>query len=141
MVTEQQMIKILEEFLKAWNSHDANQITQFFSENCLYEEGALGVANHGKQQLKSYLEILFHDFPDFSLVMKDNLCNNERAAYEGTWSGTFTNSTMPGMAPATGKKVTIPFGGFVETEKGKISRLSSYWDLVSFLKQAGLMPG
>jgi len=141
MATELLTVDLSQEFQNAWNSHDVLKILLYFTEKCLYEEGALGVATHGKQELKSYLEILVHDFPDFTIVMQNYFSNSGRAAYEGTWSGTFANNSMPGMPPATGKKVTMPFAAIIEMNNGKINRHSSYWDLVSFLKQTGLMPG
>jgi steroid delta-isomerase-like uncharacterized protein len=56
---------------------------------------------------------------------------------EWTMSGTQTGE-MPGM-PATGKTFSLRGASVVELRDGKLTRCSDYWDLVTLLKQLGLM--
>lgn len=46
---------------------------------------------------------------------------------------------LAGM-PATHKKFSIRGASVVELNNARIKRISDYWDLVTFLKQLGLMP-
>lgn len=140
MAIELKLDQIAQELLEVWNAHEMDKILPFYTDNCLYEEDAIGVATRGKAQLKSYISSLFNDFPDFNLVKRNVFSTGSQLAWEGTWTGTFTHSSMPGMPPATGKQVSIPFAAVIETRDGKASRHSCYWDLMAFLQQAGLMP-
>jgi steroid delta-isomerase-like uncharacterized protein len=42
--------------------------------------------------------------------------------------------------PATGKPFSVRGSTIYELREGKIKRNSDYWDMVTFLKQIGIMP-
>ena len=46
---------------------------------------------------------------------------------------------LPGL-PATGKRFSVRGATVFELQGEKIRRVSDYWDMVTFLKQIGVMP-
>jgi steroid delta-isomerase-like uncharacterized protein len=132
--------KMMKNSLAAWNSHDVDKILTFFTDDCIYEDVALGVVNHGKKELKAFINSMFVDFPDVKLEGKTAFQAGDWAGVEWVMTGTFAHSSIPGM-PATGKKFSIRGASVQELRKGKIRRNSDYWNLASFIQQVGLMPG
>jgi steroid delta-isomerase-like uncharacterized protein len=132
--------KVMKNNLAAWNSHDVEKILSFFADDCTYEDVALGVVNHGKKELKTFINSMFVDFPDVKLEGKSAFQSGDWAGGEWVMTGTFAHSSIPGM-PATGKKFSIRGVSIQELRKGKISRNSDYWNRASFMQQVGLMPG
>ena len=54
----------LENYSRAWSSHDIERIASFFTDDCSYEDVAVGVVNRGKEQLKAFVQATFAAFPD-----------------------------------------------------------------------------
>jgi steroid delta-isomerase-like uncharacterized protein len=124
--------KAMNDYVAAWNAHDAERILSFCADDVVFEEVPMGKVFRGKKEAKDFISNSFTSFPDFKLEIKSGF---------GEWdmSGTFAHSDMPGM-PATGKKFSVRGASIIEFRQGKISRESMYWDLASFLQQVGLMP-
>ena len=62
--------KMMDEYIKAWNSHDTNKIISFFTDDCIYEDVALGIVNHGIKETTAFVNTMAVDFPDFKLELK-----------------------------------------------------------------------
>jgi steroid delta-isomerase-like uncharacterized protein len=124
--------------LNAWSSHDVDKVLSLYSDDCTYEDLALGRVNRGKAELKAFVMSTYHWSPDVKFEVKSAFNSGEWAASEWVMAGTHTG-TSPQM-PATGKKFSIHGASIVQAHKGKISRQSDYWNLAAFLLQVGLMP-
>jgi steroid delta-isomerase-like uncharacterized protein len=131
--------KMVKDLFAVWNSHDVGKILSFFTDDCVYEDVAMGVVNHGKKELETFINSLFVDFPDFKLEGKSAFQAGDWVGGEWVMTGTFAHSSNPAM-PATGKKFSARGASISELRKGKIIRNSDYWNLASFLQQVGLMP-
>jgi steroid delta-isomerase-like uncharacterized protein len=70
--------------------------------------------------------------------MKSFFSTGDPIASEWVMSGTHAGD-VPGL-PATGKSFSIRGASIIELHKGKVSRQTDYYNLVSFLKQVGLLP-
>jgi len=133
------MEKMMKDYIAAWNSHDVNKILSFFTDDCVYEDAALGVVNHGKKELRAFAKFIFTDMPDFKLEIKSAFSAGDWAVDEAVMTGTFAHSSIPGMQ-ATGKRFSVRAASIRELRKGKISRNTDYWDRVTYMQQVGAMP-
>jgi steroid delta-isomerase-like uncharacterized protein len=131
--------KAMNDYVAAWNSHDAERILSFCTDDVVFEEVPMGKVFRGKKEAKDFVSSTFANFPDFKIELKSGFNAGDHGAGEWVMSGTFAQSNIPGM-PATGKKFSVQGASIIEFHKDKISRESMYWNLVSFLQQVGLMP-
>jgi len=129
--------KKLEQWAELLSSHDTTSFLDLFTDDCMYEDVALGVTNQGKTELRSFIEGVFAAMPDFHIDLKTSFVSGDRAAMEWVMSGTHAGD-LPGM-PATQKRFSIRGATVAELRGTKIRRNSDYWDLSTFLKQVGLM--
>jgi len=130
--------KMVKDYYIAWNSHDAEKITSFFTDDCVYEDLAGGLVNRGKKELGDYIKATFSWSPDVKFEMKSFFSSGNWIGSEWSMSGTHAGD-FPGI-PATGKRFSIRGASVTELRKGKISRNSDYWNMLSFLQQVGLLP-
>jgi len=131
--------RMFEDYLAAWSSHDVEKIASFFTDDCVYEDVAVGAVNRGKEELKAFASALFAGVPDLKFELKSVFVAGDRAGDEWIMTGTQTGA-LPGI-PATGKSFSIRGASIIELHEGKITRNADYWDLASLLRQLGLMPG
>jgi steroid delta-isomerase-like uncharacterized protein len=96
------------------------------------------VAIQGKQETKSYVRGGFAAVPDVRKELKAFFCTGDQAVCEMVETGTQTGAF--GRIPATGKSYSLRVAWIIEIRKDKISRLASYYDVLGFLRQVGLMP-
>ena len=136
MVTD--VKKMWEDYHAAWLSYDVERIATFFTDDCVYEDVAMGVVNRGKQELKAFVTCTFAAFPDIKFEDKSFFSSGDCIAIEWVMTGTQTGD-LPGI-PATNKSFSVRGASVTELRAGKISRNSDYWNLVSFLQQIGLLP-
>lgn len=130
--------RMFEDYLGAWSSHDVEKIASFFTDDCVYEDVAMGAVNRGKEELKAFLSATFAAFPDFKVEPTSLFVAGDWAGSEWIMSGTQTGDI--GGIPATGKSFSIRGASIIELHEGKISRNADYWNLASLLQQVGLMP-
>lgn len=99
-----------EQYLEAWNDHDIDRLLEFFTDDCVYEDVALGRINKGKEELRKFAEETFETFPDFGVVDERGVfgASHGRFASEWTMSGTHEGD-QPGF-PATHKRFSVRGG-------------------------------
>ena len=131
--------KMSNEFNAAWNSHDINRIKEFYTDDCVFEDLALGVVCHGKKELTDHINMLLADIPDLKWEVTSAFGTNDWQGNEWIMSGTFAHSSTPGM-PATGKTFSVRQAGIYQLRNGKYVRETVYMNMVTFLQQVGLMP-
>jgi steroid delta-isomerase-like uncharacterized protein len=125
-------------YYAAWNSHDVERIISFFTEKGVYEDVAGGLVSRGKKEISKYAEMTFVWSPDVKFEMKSFFSAGDWIGSEWLMKGTHKGD-IPGL-PATGKRFSIRGASVTELRKGKISRNTDYWNMLSFLQQVGLLP-
>jgi steroid delta-isomerase-like uncharacterized protein len=130
--------RMLDDWAVAWSVHDIDKLLSLFTDDCVYEDVTLGAVNHGKAELKGFADRLFAAFPDFKIELASGFIAGNWAGAEWTMSGT-QKGDLP-QIPATGKRISVRGSTICELREGKIKRNSDYWDMVTFLKQIGIMP-
>ena len=130
--------RMFKDYGLAWSSHDAEKIASFFTDDCVYEDVAIGAVNRGKKELKDFINGTFAAFPDFKIEPKSLFFSGDWVGSEWIMTGTHTGD-FP-LMPATGKSFSIRGASISELHEGKFRRNTDYWNLASFLQQVGLMP-
>lgn len=133
-----QNLENIKDATEAWSSHDTMKILSYFTDNCVYEDLAFGVVNHGKGSLRNFIYVMFAAFPDLNIEIKSFSLSGDWYGSEWIISGTHKGD-LPNM-PATGKKFSIRGATIGELKEGKIKRSSNYYDRMTFQDQIGVMP-
>jgi steroid delta-isomerase-like uncharacterized protein len=130
--------KLTRDIIAAWNSHDPEKFASFLIDDCVYEDVPMGVVNHGKEQVKAFVAVLFSAVPDVKMETTSLFTVGDWGACEYVMTGTQTGAL--GQFPATGKSFSVRGVSVVQFRNGKFSRNSNYYDMVSWLQQLGLLP-
>ena len=140
----QENTRLDEEFIAAWNAHDADRALALLSEDVVWQDVASPEPMHGKAAIRPYLQGWFTAFPDLNARVKNRVVTEDQVAAEVEFTG--TNSGPLQMAPgapaipATGKKVTGQGTYFVRIRNGKGVAVHSYPDGAGMMMQLGLIP-
>jgi steroid delta-isomerase-like uncharacterized protein len=106
----------------AWASRDVEKILNLYSDDCVWEELAIGKVMSGKEEIRSFLNEWFAAFPDNTLETISSITSGNFRCAEwinrGTHNGDFLN------IPATGKTFSIRGASIIELREGKIIRVS-----------------
>ena len=132
------MEKLYRDYLAAWNSHDTKKVLSFYTDDCVYEDLALGVVKRGKKELSDFINESFTGFPDFKFELKGCFFSTERACTEWVMTGTHSGD-LPKLR-ATGRTISVRGAGISEVKGDKLSRHTDYYDMVTLLRQLGVIP-
>ena len=80
--------------------------------------------------------------PDSRMDVTAIIESGNRVVVEGEYSGTHTGplGTPQGEVPPTGRKLKLPLCDVIEVAAGRITRISAYYDQMTFAAQLGLLP-
>ncbi len=78
-----------------------------------------------------------HAMPDMKVAVNQIVAERDMVAVYWTASGTNTQSGMG--FPATGKKINVNGMTFFRFKAGKICEEWSVWDMLSMMRQAGVL--
>jgi steroid delta-isomerase-like uncharacterized protein len=115
--------KTIHELIAAISSHDVEKMASLFTEDCLYEDVALGSAMHGREALKTGYRNLFSSIPDFKLELESLFIADDWVGSEWVMTGT----------PITGENFSIRGASISQLQGGKIKRNADYYDPASLL--------
>src|SRR5208283_138724 len=87
---------VLKEYTTAWNSHDTEKVVSFFTDDCVYEDIGFSKTNHGKEELRAFINGFFAASPDTDFELKSSFVSGNWYCGEWVWSGTHTGNT-PGL--------------------------------------------
>ena len=128
---------VLEDWEASWSRHDIDKLLSLYTDACVYEDVTMAAVNRGKAEVEQFARTVFTAFPDFNIELTSGFTAGNWAGAEWTMKGTHKGD-LPGM-PATGRGFSVRGATICELRSGKIKRNSDYWDMVTFLKQTGLM--
>ena len=117
--------RVIHELIVAISSHDVEKLAALFTEDCLYEDVALGSVMRGREALKTGYGNLFASIPDFKLALESLFIADNWVGSEWVMTGT----------PTTGKSFSIRGASISELQGGKIKRNSDYYDPTLLLQQ------
>lgn len=133
---------IADAFLKALNAHDVAKLGEHLADNVTYWEANMPAPITGRKAVEDHFRENWKAFPDANVQLVNRMASEEWVVDEVAWSGTHKGPiNAPGQTiPATGKRAQGPAVAVARTEKGKITRLSIYYDNLAFMMQLGLAP-
>jgi steroid delta-isomerase-like uncharacterized protein len=112
-------------FLDAYNAHDLDAVAEVLTPDAVYDDKGTGERYDGKEAVLGYVRVMFSAAPDCVWKLRSIIAGDDRAAFEGTWSGTVT---MPKGSPGAG--TTLPMSAdaatVVDVRDGLISSLVDY---------------
>lgn len=128
---------VLDALAAAWNGHDTETVLALFSDDCEYEDVALGRIWRGKTELREFVGAdVFGNVPDFRYVLVHRFATPLWGAIEYELSGTPLRD--PGGNPMSGKRFTVRGASILELRNARIRRNSDYWDLATAMRQLGI---
>jgi steroid delta-isomerase-like uncharacterized protein len=130
--------QIVRDFVAAGNMHDVERQVSLFTDDCIYEDVALGKTTHGKDELHAFSKEFFAGAPDLKEELKSVIVSGNRVAIEWIMSGTHTGD-WPDL-PANGKSFSMRGVSLMELRDGKIQRNTDYYDSASWMRQLGVEP-
>ena len=105
------------ELIAAISSHDVEKMASLFTEDCFYEDVALGSAMRGREALKTGYSNLFATIADFKLELTSLFIAGNWVGSEWVMTGTLT----------PGKHFSIRDASISELQGGKVKRNSDYY--------------
>lgn len=138
-MSDPKLERVLDEWAAAWKSHDIDRLLRLFTDDCVYEDVALGAVSRGHGELREFAAQTFAILPDFDLQVTSQFISGGRGAIEWIMSGTQAFA-VPGF-PAEGKRFSgLRAATIVEFRDGEIQRNTDYWDGAAVLRQTGVLP-
>ncbi len=126
--------QIAENWIAAWNSHNAEKVIPLFTSDVMYEDVTFGAANHGQAELRKFALDFFEAVPDMKFELINSSVEGRHGSIEWVFSGTDKGIYK------TGKKFTVRGVSIVNLDKEKISRNLDFYDSATIMRQVGLLP-
>ncbi|MCX6007517.1 MAG: ester cyclase [Chloroflexi bacterium] len=130
--------KLAKDLIAAINSQDVDKVLSFFTDDCVYEDVAVGKVNRGKQELKAFFTGWYVFSRDLKFELTSQFSAGDWGATEWIMSGIHTGDVLG--IPATNKRFSVRGVSITELGMGRIRRNSDYWNLATFLQQIGILP-
>jgi len=122
---------------EAFNARDLDKAVSTCIENIVWEDYGRGVTTKSRAELKDSYKDWADGFSDGKITDTKAIDAGETVVVE--YIGRGTNDGPMGPAPATGKRVSLPFVDIFHFDKdGKVTSGASYYDMFSLLVQMGL---
>lgn len=142
--TEAQIRVVAEAVFRAWNDHDVEAILAHLADDVVWSEPSLDEPTRGKLAVAADLKDTFTTFPDLHFPVEGYQVfpSADQEASVGTWTltATMTGSSKRVGVPATGKSVLISGTVLTRFSEGLISEYTTYYDMLDFMQQLGLLP-
>lgn len=122
----------------AWSDKDIDALVDLFTEDCTYQDMALGALHKGHAGVREFAEGVFTTMPDFSLTFPVRLVTPERGSshwvIKAHWNGPFEGVDRTGHA--------IEFTGLssYRFRDGRIVENIDCWDYVAMIRAFGVVP-
>jgi steroid delta-isomerase-like uncharacterized protein len=124
--------------IDTWNTRVNEKIIQLYSNDYLGEDVSGNKKRTGIEGVKSWLNSVFHAFPNIHYTLVDHIENGDRIVLHWIAEGNHHGSFL--KIPASGKQVSINGMSLLKIENGKIKEGKLFWDLAGVLRQIGLLP-
>lgn len=140
---EQENIQAFHQILEAFNSKDWDRFKTYQAPSCIYDEIATDRYVQGVDQYVDAIRVWTAAFPDIKGTVTSTYVSEDTVVAEITWDGTQSGALqMAGgeLIPPTGKRSTLRAVQVVTFENGKTKAVRHYFDLMSMMRQLGLLP-
>jgi steroid delta-isomerase-like uncharacterized protein len=126
--------KLIRSYYDAFNRGDSEGMLAHLSDDVVHDVNQ-GERRTGKDKFRAFNARMDHNYKEelkdiVVLVSKDGT----RAAAEFNVHGVYKNSEE-GLPPAKGQKYVLPAGTFFAVRDGKITRVTTYYNLTDWIMQ------
>jgi len=130
---------LLDTYFAAFNAGDKTKMESLVAQDLVHDVNE-GERREGKDQFWAFNVHMSRCYKEriTDLVLFVNE-DGTRAAAEFMVSGTYLE-TDEGLPPANGQTYRLPAGSFFEIKDGKISRITTYYNLKDWIAQVGGKP-
>lgn len=122
---------LIRAYFEAFNRHDLEGMLDTLSEDVVHDinEGGQEVGKEAFRRFKEHMDECYREQISDLVVM----ISGDRGAAEFTCSGEYlkTDGSLP---EARGQKYSIPAAAFFECANGKITRVTSYYNLRGWIE-------
>ena len=122
--------------MQAENAHRMEETLATLTENCLFEDMALGQVFQGHAGAREYYQTWWDAFSTTAHPEHVYYTDRDFAVAEVRFQGTHTGPFL-GIQP-TGRQVDLPTAIFVSFRDGLMAGERMYWDMASLLRQLGV---
>ena len=135
-------IELLEKHLAAYGAGKWDEYKQDLANDVIYEEVALRQRVQGPDEYIKFVARWKKAFPDLAAKVKNIFGDGDNFVAEILWEGTQSGPLESpfGTIPASGKRGSTNATLVVKMKNGKIAEVHHYFDLLTVLLQAGIMP-
>jgi steroid delta-isomerase-like uncharacterized protein len=126
--------QLIRDYYAAFNAGDSTGMLAFLTEDVIHDVNQ-GERRQGKDKFKAFNARMDHNYSEqlkdiVVMVSKDAT----RASAEFNVHGVYKNSE-DGLPPAKGQKYVLPAGTFFAVRDGKITRVTTYYNLTDWMMQ------
>ncbi len=143
-MSKEEVKRINDQGMAAWNSHSADAFVALFADNLVWKDVGLAEPLRTKDAVRQYFQAWMTAFPDMVARTTNVLLTDDALAVELEWTGTHKGPLQgpPGAPPVppTGKKVAGKGAFFAKVRNGKVVEFSAHPDIAGMLMQLGLVP-
>ncbi len=122
--------------VEAETAHKMEETLATLTEDCVFEDCALGKVWHGKEGARDHYRMWWDAFGVMPQATARYTVTPEQMVVELRFTGTHVGPFL-GIAP-TGRKVDIPMVLFVELRDGLLHGEKFYWNIADLLTQLGI---
>lgn len=128
----------LEQYLAAWNAHDAPRAAALLTDDSEYFDASFAGRQFGRAAIEEKaINVFLRGLPDLHWeIRSEPIVGKHAIAYE--WTLTGTNTSTWGGIPATGQKISLKGVSLVRFRDGRISYQSVVYDSATLNRQLGL---
>lgn len=127
---------LIRRYFAAFNAGDTAGMLECLADDVVHDVNQ-GERRHGKPAFRAFAEHMAHcyreELRDIVVMVAPG---GERAAAEFVVHGSYL-ATDDGLPPATGQRYVLPAGTFFALAEGRITRVTTYYNLRAWLAQVG----
>lgn len=121
---------VVEAYVRAWNERDSAAIDSLLAPNGTHEDLAQNFRGQGSAKVVEFMRKTLTTQPDFKWQVTTSVEDGRYVALEWTWAATYTGPDLAGKQ-VTNRRISARGSSLAEVEKGRIKRITDYWDLAS----------
>ena len=130
--------ELAEQWVAAMNAHDVEGMAALLTEDVVGDEVAEAEPRRGRDSIAEGYREVFAGYPDCTAEMLNRVIGEDQVVVEVRFKG--TNKGAFRGTPATNKPIDVRIAYIIKARRGKIERVTEYYDLVTLLTQQGMMP-
>ena len=126
-------LRIVQEELKSWESHDLDRLLTVMDENIIYHDVTLPAKGHAG--LRAFGEGWLAAAPDFAVPVEKFIVQGNTVVTMGRITGTITAEFFG--QPAPNKPFDCMYAQVAIIRNGKITYVRDHWDSTTMMRQMG----